>query len=186
MIPLLFALCAQTEGANLSVAIEADGALTRTQSTALIITASNNSVGTLDDVDLVLEVASDDAGIGVTAGCDESDDGAVQTVTCPVGSLTRSTSVSLRVNVVPNVDGDLRVVLRGTTSTVGEDAADNIIETTFAVAPFVPTDEDNDDGGCASARGGLASLIALGALLPQSRMRRSGRAKPASASASTR
>lgn len=173
MIALLLALCAQTEGANLLVTIAADGPLTRTQPTALVLTAENDGAVTLDDVELALEVASDDAGIGVTAGCDESDDGATQTLTCAIGSLTRSTSVSLRVNVVPNQDGVLRVGLRGTTSTVGEDVADNAIEGMFAVAPFVPPDgdatNDDDNRGCASSSAG--SIAALAWLLASARRR---------------
>ena len=171
MIALLIALCAQTEGADLLVTIAAEGQLVRTQPTALILTAENSGTGALDDVELQLEVNSDEASIGVTPGCEESDDGQTQTVVCFVGSMQRSTAVSLEMNIVPNEEGDLRVTLHGTTSTVGEDPSDNTIVGVFGVNPFVPPppDDDDDGGGCTSS--GTGSVLALAALTAR-RMRR--------------
>jgi hypothetical protein len=171
MIALLLALCAQAEGPSLVVTIAADGPLVRTQPTALILEAQNSGAGGLDDVELTLEVNSADAGIGVTAGCNESDDGETQTVVCPIGAMARNTSVSLQLDIVPSQEGELRVTLRGTTATLGEDASDNEIVGVFAVAPFVATDDDDGDGdgGCASSAAG--SLAALAALMSRRKLR---------------
>src|SRR5687768_11803700 len=103
---MLLVLAFVAAQADLVVTIEADGPLTRTQPTALILTAENAGTVTLDDVELALEVASDDAGIGVTPACDESDDGETQTATCAIGTMQQGTAVSLELNVVPNEEGE--------------------------------------------------------------------------------
>jgi hypothetical protein len=188
MIAFLLAVCAQAGSVDLVVTIAAEGPLTRTQPTALTLTADNVGDVALDDVTLTLALASDDAGVGLAPACSNDDDGERQTATCTIESLSANSSVALQVDIVPNQEGELRVELIGATSTPGEDASNNAIVGVFAVNPFVPPPPDDGDnaGGC-SAAGAAASPVALAALwLAQSRTRSRGRCKPAAARASTR
>lgn len=144
---------AAQDRADLRVDLESENGFTEDQPGAVILTATNAGTVQLDDVELFVTVAREATGVGVAAACSTDDDGTAQVTTCFIGRMQPSSSITLRLPLVPNEAGVLDVAVRGATTTFGEDVDGNTVQKAFDVAPFVPQDSGDreEPAGCASA-----------------------------------